>query len=113
VERLSAQEPTAPAPQDFLSVAQFSQVTGLSASTVRRLIADKKIPALQPGGHRCRIVIPLQALACVPPRGSTPDEAAVRHTPDSSPAPIPGPKPRWRRGYPSNPDSNSEKDYAP
>ena len=48
--------------QGFLSPAEFAQLTGLSMATVRRYLRDGRVPKIQPGGARCRVLIPRAAL---------------------------------------------------
>lgn len=78
----------------FLSVDEFSASSGLSTSTVRRLIAAQRIPTFQPGGPRCRILIPEDML-----NGTTQASPTAHPEVHSSSAkpPIPGPRPRWQR----------------
>jgi excisionase family DNA binding protein len=46
----------------FISPAEYALLTGLSLSTVTRLLAKKKIPKLQPGGKGTRVLIPRDAV---------------------------------------------------
>jgi excisionase family DNA binding protein len=41
---------------------QFRALSGLSDSTIRRYLASGLLPFVQPGGKRCRILIPRSAL---------------------------------------------------
>ena len=45
----------------FLSPAEFSSHSGISLSTVWRYLADGLLPKVQPGGPRCRVLIPIEA----------------------------------------------------
>jgi excisionase family DNA binding protein len=45
-----------------LSIAELSQLTGASESTIRRLKDAGQIPFSQPGGPRCRMFFPPDAL---------------------------------------------------
>jgi hypothetical protein len=49
---------------DILAVSpgQFSQISGLSLSTVRRRIRDGSLPAIQLGGFRTRWMVAIQAI---------------------------------------------------
>ena len=84
---------------DFLSPAEFARLAGISLATVWRYLADGRIPRLQPGGRRCRVLIPRSAL--VDPAGwqnSLPDSSepsvttTIPATQDDKPR---GPGPRW------------------
>jgi excisionase family DNA binding protein len=96
-------------PIAFLSLEEFCEQTQLSLSTVHRNLQRGNIPYIQPGGKRCRILIPASVLTnwnsksmsasaeneTIKPTG------AVEHStcPDSIPQErLPGPKPRWARG---------------
>lgn len=48
--------------REFLSPQEFAASSGLSVVTVRRYLADGRLPAFQPGGRRCRVLIPRSAL---------------------------------------------------
>ncbi len=48
---------------DFLSPAEFARSTGISLPTVRRYLKTGRLPKVQPGGHRCRVLIPRDALS--------------------------------------------------
>lgn len=49
-------------PAHFLSLSEFSRLTGLSPSTIRRRVRDGSIRALQPGGRRTRLLFTVSAL---------------------------------------------------
>lgn len=85
----------------FFSPAEFSRQSGLSPATVARYLARGKLPYLQPGGKRCRVLIPQVAFEMVARNNST-------HKTDSSPADcqsqqvdhdsrLSGAKPKWMR----------------
>ncbi len=87
----------------FYSPEEFAAQTGLSIATVRRYIDKGKLPSVQPGGPRSRILIPADALDQLARRAvveSSP-AAALEPVPDpgsrSTPTRRPGPTPRWRR----------------
>jgi excisionase family DNA binding protein len=46
----------------YLSVRELAQLSGLSELTIRRLLRAGKIPCFQPGGPRCRVLVPADAL---------------------------------------------------
>lgn len=88
--------------RQYLSVEEYSQRSGLAVITVRRYIRSGRLRALQPGGRKHRILIPVAALEQV----LTP--AAPESIPLAKPKiqkPLPGPIPNWRKGpqpqYPS------------
>jgi hypothetical protein len=88
---------------EFISPTKFAEFSGLSLVTVRRYVADRRLPSIQPGGRRCRVLIPLSALdpfflATNAKRGrqhSLPDPSASV-TPLPMAKELPGPAPRWR-----------------
>src|SRR5271154_886209 len=90
------------------SVQEFADLYGLSTSTVRRYVRARKLPYDQPGGPRCRILIPLSALshsgsgsASVDLAAPTISEAASRPEQPKNLERLPGPKPRWARQGPA------------
>jgi hypothetical protein len=87
----------------YLSLAEFSALSGLSVTTLRRRIKDGSLPYRQLGGRRHRLLIPRDALetlnqpvdsSCGP---CQPDEERNGPTQHISAAPheLPGPRPRW------------------
>ena len=50
---------------EYLSPEQFSEVSGLSLATIHRYLANGRLPKVQPGGKRCRVLIPRSALSVV------------------------------------------------
>ena len=46
----------------YVSPNEFVRVSGLSLSTVRRYVKDGRLPKIQIGGPRCRVLIPLDAI---------------------------------------------------
>jgi hypothetical protein len=44
--------------ESCLAPIEFARLSGLSLSTVRRYLACGKLPKYQPGGPRCRVLIP-------------------------------------------------------
>jgi hypothetical protein len=53
-------------PGAFLSPADFARHSGLSLSTVSRYLASGRLPKIQFGGRRCRVLIPRAALDGLP-----------------------------------------------
>lgn len=94
---------TLPSEREFVSPADFVALSGLSLATVRRYVADGRLPSAQPGGRRCRVLIPVSALsgfvrtrptiAPQPQPKSPTTSIASRHIPKKT---LPGPPPRWR-----------------
>jgi hypothetical protein len=83
-------------PQIHISPAEFAARSGLSVVTVRRRVRDRSLPAVQPGGPRTRVLIPVDAL--VPVRVDAPADLAEPKPPlPTTPAPLPGPAPKWRQ----------------
>ena len=87
----------------YLSPEQFSELSGLSIATIRRYVRACKLPFVQPGGPRGRILIPADALArlAMPrieqPAQSMATEVTAEGRPEG-PAPRRRPVPAWRRG---------------
>jgi excisionase family DNA binding protein len=79
--------------RDFLSPLEFVISSGLSISTVRRLLKAGRLPFIQPAGRRSRILIPRDALTQTraSPPVATPagDRTPIRQG-------LPGPAPRWQ-----------------
>lgn len=86
---------------EALSPKEFTQLSSLSLSTVRRYVRDGVLPSLQPGGRRCRVLIPRAALAQFAPKLQTKAEAPQPVLAASSSGKpqfneLPGPRPRWQ-----------------
>jgi len=75
-----------------LSVNDFAILSGLSLSTIRRYVADGRLPSIQLGGPRCRVLIPRDALLQVAKAESA---APLRATPLAEKKAISGPIPLW------------------
>ena len=56
--------PTGP-PKELLTIAELSQLSGLSTITLRRYVAKGKIEALQPGGRGCKLLFRPTALELI------------------------------------------------
>ena len=99
-------QPSSPhgAELEYLTPDDFAQVSGLSISTVRRYLDDDRLPKIQPGGKRCRVLIPRHALDFLKPieqqqpEVSSDEADAPANADDEQPkaAPQSGPQPRWR-----------------
>lgn len=77
----------------YLSLAELSEATGLSKSTLIRRFKEGKLPGYQPGGPRTRIVFRSNALElAVQPELQEPSPSTTK-----SPR-LSGPSPRWARG---------------
>ena len=78
----------------FIGIKEFSLVMTLSESTIRRRVKDGTYPAIQPGGKRHRILLPLNAF-----------EEGGQHYLNKPPGLVPlpssrpksGPKPKWQQ----------------
>src|SRR4051794_28418383 len=87
----------------YVSLKEFSRLTGLSLTTLRRRVKDGSLPCKQLGGRRCRLLIPRDALETLDKSvAATSSDAELATTTDGSilPAtttrqPLPGPRPRW------------------
>jgi len=89
---------------EFVSPAQFSSLTGLSLSTVWRRLAAGDIPKVQPGGRRCRVLIPRPALASLAALEIVDEDSANSMKSESGNGKdgrdftcLPGPSPRWKQ----------------
>jgi len=85
--------------REFLSPQEFAALCGLALITVRRYLADGRLPSVQPGGHRCRVLIPRSALTLFVKVGDVARVACRPSTKKSTPTPTrkspAGPAPRW------------------
>ena len=91
-----------PPARTCLSYEELSVQTGLSLSTLRRRVKEGKLPCIQPGGRRTRIVFPVDVVERLLQHASNSSETAT-----VPPAPKParpaanpthhGPRPKWLR----------------
>ena len=89
----------------YVSATEFAQLSGLSLSTVSRYLKRGLLPKLQPGGPRCRVLIPCDALEAFRRSsdaiGTEPDgtnsEAPPASAHSQTPPCLSGPVPRWLR----------------
>lgn len=89
-----------PVIREFLSPQEFAASSGLSLVTVRRYLADGRLPAVQPGGRRCRVLIPRAALSRFAvthgvSRKSGQSTNVTNTTIMASTKSLAGPPPRW------------------
>jgi len=88
--------------REYLSPHEFVARSGLSLPTVRRYLRDGRLPSIQPGGRRCRVLIPRSALesysaAKSAARTSDTNRAPIVATPsESRHKTLPGPRAKWR-----------------
>jgi hypothetical protein len=88
--------------RDYVSPLEVVAATGLSLATVRRYIDSGRLPSFQPGGPRCRVLIPVEALNRLAPVNTEAQASraegsrATTEPPYSSSKPLPGPKPKWQ-----------------
>ncbi len=97
--------PDSPAETPYLSPAEFVRLSGLSLATVRRYLANDRLPKVQPGGRRCRVLIPRDALEGVEkPAGPVGEEPLTDPTVSTKPeiqqfpkrsSQLGGPVPKW------------------
>ena len=95
-----------------LSPAEFAVESGLSLATVRRYLKSGRLPKVQFGGFRCRVLIPREALQLA--AGSLGTGAAGEAASGNSPSTT-APKPSNRRRKPrwlTQQTTNLEEDYA-
>ena len=82
---------------EFLSPKEFALSSGLSTLTVRRYLKSGRLPFIQPGGFRCRILIPRNALNSsgkIPSENSPPPPRAKK--PETKTF---GPEPAWKKKH--------------
>ena len=87
--------------RETLSPLEFVAKSGLSLATVRRYLRDGRIPSFQPGGLRCRVLIPVSALEPYAQAAGSVSRTARPNQPKVVPRAVSkrsrsGPKPRWR-----------------
>ena len=89
-----------------LSPKEYVAVTGLSLSTVHRLLEKKQLPKDQPGGKGTRILIPIHALAVATPKAQ---ESPIGHktghsvtVPTGEQGRLSGRQPLWMTGQRGN-----------
>ena len=109
----AAADPAGLGGREFLSVAQFCTMTGLSPSTARRLIAQGQIPTYQPGGARCRVLIHRDAVRQIQEPSQASGATATTPAAEKHPTRLPGPLPRWRQSRTSNLKPEPEEHDAP
>ena len=80
----------------FLSIAEFSKVTGLSVSTIQRLRREGKLTYYQPGGPRKRILFCPDAIERAAQLGQQIPSPASNAGDAGTQIPLRGPKPKWR-----------------
>ncbi len=90
------------ASKEFLSPEEFHLLSGLSPATINRYLASGKLPKVQPGGKRCRVLIPRSALDALVAALPVPLKIAPSVQPDRpSVRPVrSGPRARWKRSQP-------------
>jgi excisionase family DNA binding protein len=90
----SKQASLPPSPLQYLSYQELSARTGISISTLRRRVKQRRLPHFQPGGPRTRIVFPSNAIELC----NQPDAGNEAAPPPPPPAPSRGrrgPAPKW------------------
>jgi len=78
----------------FLSLDEVVQLSGLSASTLRRRVRDGSIVAVQPGGRRTRLLFDAESLGGLVTPGTPVD--GDREQPKPDPKRTQAPRPPWR-----------------
>lgn len=81
----------------YLSIEEFSECTGLSPSTIRRRIADGKIPIWQPGGTGTRLLILNDFLNRESSQINPESREATAPVSRKSREKLAGPVPKWRQ----------------
>ncbi|WP_145044259.1 helix-turn-helix domain-containing protein [Gimesia chilikensis] len=83
---------------EFLSPEEFAQFSGLSVPTIHRYLKSGRLPYIQPGGFRCRILIPQNALNS---SGKIPSENSPSVPPRAKKPQVKtsGPEPAWKKKH--------------
>lgn len=90
--------PISERPRDGFTVAEYAELSSLSASTVRRRIADGTLPKWQPAGPGTRVIIPVACLPSAVTSALSPLPALpVPVSAEAVKPRISGPTPRWKR----------------
>ncbi len=93
----SARDPQAPN-RRYLTVGEFSAITGLSLSTLQRLCRKGALPFFQPGGPRTRKVFSPDAIEQArQAQRVAPSQIPHRDGPESIQDTPRGPRPKWLR----------------
>jgi excisionase family DNA binding protein len=72
--------------KSFVTIAELSRTSGLSDSTIRRLVRDKRIPFVQPSGKGGKLLFPPDAI----------ERSAQTHSENqASELPLAGRRPSW------------------
>ena len=94
-----------PSSQQYVSPQEFAAQSGLSLSTVWRYLKTGRIHSVQPGGNRCRVLVPSEALAQFTSASAVSRGADQQVAPNAGDAPakrsqkaceLSGPRPRWK-----------------
>ena len=81
------------AARTYLNIQEFARFSGLSVSTVRRLVEAGNIPFYQPGGKGTKVLLRRDALELTHAKSDLP---GLSQDPEAAKTPR-GPKPRWMR----------------
>lgn len=74
---------------ELLTIREFSEVSRLSVTQIRRLVKAKRVHCLQPGGRGGKLLFPLDALDAL---GERDDDVVVR----DDKRPKHGRRPKWQ-----------------
>jgi excisionase family DNA binding protein len=85
--------------QTYLSVEEFARRSGFGESTIWRYLRKGKLPKYQPGGARCRVAIPEDALQkAIAWSASSPSAATINSVSTETPQPASGTQMKKRSG---------------
>jgi len=76
--------------KSLITIAELSQASGLSVSTIRRLVRDERIPYLQPSGKGGKLLFPPDAIERTSPVSDAADTGSRR---------IAGKRPNWMNDH--------------
>lgn len=83
-------------PKRYLTLAELVLTSGLSASTIRRRVRDGSISAIQPGGHRTKLLFAADVLENeAKPNATTDHVVAQASLPAILSQPRSGRRPKW------------------
>jgi hypothetical protein len=81
--------------KEYLNISELSARSGLSVSTIRRLVDHGKIEVFQPGGPRTKLLFRPGALEITPPAGDVLDADPAAS--DANRPPLSGRRPGWMK----------------
>jgi excisionase family DNA binding protein len=84
-----------PTKRQWITVTELSTRVGVSVSTLRRWVRGGRLPAIQPGGPRGKLLFPADVVERIAQALRLPDVADVTQPHLDKVAPLSGPRPNW------------------